>query len=91
MLRATSLINGRDFPDMFNLWSHTLPETNIAPENGWLEYEFPLGMAHFQGGYFSTNGFGIVGFGAPRCFFWDSKGQPKPSNLTNNADSCHIH
>ena len=21
----------------------------LAPENGWLEYEFPLGMAHFQG------------------------------------------
>ena len=26
-----------------------LPETNIAPENGWLEYKFPFGMAHFQG------------------------------------------
>ena len=23
-------------------------ETNIAPENGWLEDEFPLGMAYFQ-------------------------------------------
>ena len=22
----------------------TLPETNIAPENGWLEYYFPIGM-----------------------------------------------
>ncbi len=22
-----------------------LPETNIAPENGWLEDEFPFGMA----------------------------------------------
>ena len=21
----------------------TLPETNIAPENGWLEYYFPIG------------------------------------------------
>ena len=29
--------------------SYTLPETNIfAPENGWLEYYFPLGMAYFQ-------------------------------------------
>ena len=27
----------------------TLPETNIAPENGWLEDEFPFGMAYFQG------------------------------------------
>ncbi len=26
-----------------------LPETNIAPENGWLEDEFPSGMAKFQG------------------------------------------
>ena len=27
----------------------TLPETNIAPENEWLEYQFPFGMAYFQG------------------------------------------
>ena len=27
----------------------TLPETNIAPENGWLEYYFPFGMTYFQG------------------------------------------
>ena len=28
----------------------TLPETNISPENGWLEYYFPLGApAYFQG------------------------------------------
>ena len=26
----------------------TLSETNIAPENGWLEYYFPIGMAYFQ-------------------------------------------
>ncbi len=25
---------------------HTLPETNIAPENPWLEDEFPFGMAY---------------------------------------------
>ena len=30
-------------------WKITLPETNIAPENGWLEYYFPIGKAHFQG------------------------------------------
>ena len=28
---------------------NTLPETNIAPKNGWLEDEFPFGMAYFQG------------------------------------------
>ncbi len=27
----------------------TLPETNIAPENGWLEDVFPIGKAYFQG------------------------------------------
>ena len=36
-----------------NQWfwpSTTLPETNIAPENGWLEYYFPIGVpAYFQG------------------------------------------
>ena len=32
--------------------SVTLPETNIAPKNGWLEYYmyyFPIGEAYFQG------------------------------------------
>ncbi len=27
----------------------TLPETNITPENVWLEYYFPFGMIYFQG------------------------------------------
>ena len=27
----------------------TLPETNIAPKNGWLEYYFPIEEAYFQG------------------------------------------
>ena len=27
----------------------TLPKFNIAPENGWLEYYFPIGEAYFQG------------------------------------------
>ena len=27
----------------------TLPEANMAPENGWLEDEFPFGKAYFQG------------------------------------------
>ena len=29
----------QDFPG----WFVTIPETNIAPENGWLEDEFPFG------------------------------------------------
>ena len=28
--------------------SLTLPETNIAPKNGWLEYNFPIVEAYFQ-------------------------------------------
>ena len=28
---------------------NSLPETNIAPKNGWLEYYFPIGKAYFQG------------------------------------------
>ena len=28
---------------------NTLPKTNIAPTNGWLEYYFPIGEAYFQG------------------------------------------
>ena len=47
------------FVSFFEVWKnfnkkvamerYTLPETNIAPENGWLEYSFPFGMAYFQG------------------------------------------
>ena len=29
----------------FDMLKFTLPETNITPENGWLEYLFPFGMA----------------------------------------------
>ena len=28
---------------------YTPPETNVAPKNGWLEYNFPIGEAYFQG------------------------------------------
>ena len=28
---------------------HTLPETNIAPGNEWLEDEVPFGMVYFEG------------------------------------------
>ena len=30
--------------------TNTLPETNIAPENVWLEDDFPFGKPYFQGG-----------------------------------------
>ncbi len=36
-------------PSINTLKIYTLPETNIAPENGWLEYYFPIGEAYFQG------------------------------------------
>ena len=36
------------FGDLIQLMV-TLPETNIAPTNGWLEYYFPIGEAYFQG------------------------------------------
>ncbi len=38
------------YPSAPNTFSglDTLPETNIAPKNGWLEYYFPIGMAYFQ-------------------------------------------
>ena len=34
-------------------WEGTLPETNIAPKNGWLEYYFPIGDACSQGRFVS--------------------------------------
>ena len=40
------------FPIIFWFNTHidtTLPETNIDPENGWLEDYFPFGKAYFQG------------------------------------------
>ena len=33
----------------WKLKMNTLPKTDIVPENGWLEDEFPFGMAYFQG------------------------------------------
>ena len=33
---------------LLNFWGCILPETNIAPENGWLEYFFPFGMTIFR-------------------------------------------
>ena len=36
-------------PYILYIYTHTLPETNVAPENGWLEDYFPIGEAYFQG------------------------------------------
>ena len=33
---------------MLKVHLFTLPETNIAPENQWLEDAFPFGIAHLQ-------------------------------------------
>ena len=33
----------------FRGFASTIPETNIAPENGWLENYLPFGKAYFQG------------------------------------------
>ena len=43
----------KDFADYRYKWC-TLPKTNIAPKNGWLEYKpFLLGESYFQGRTFS--------------------------------------
>ena len=34
--------------------SYTLSETNIAPDNQWLEDEFPFGVAHVQAYHIKT-------------------------------------
>ena len=39
----------RGFKALRRLEIDTLPETNIAPENWWLEDEFPFRMTYFQG------------------------------------------
>ena len=52
---STSKVNSLPLQKMLsqkgemNKKSTTLPETNIAPTNGWLEYYFPIGEAYFQG------------------------------------------
>ena len=37
-----------DWHEIYGIW-YTLPETNMAPENWWLEDVFPIGNADFQG------------------------------------------
>ena len=41
-------VMGVQFARGWSCWK-PYPETNIAPENGWLEYYFPIGEAYFQG------------------------------------------
>ena len=40
----------------------TLPATNIAPENGWLEDEFPFGRPNFRGYVSFREGKGLQTF-----------------------------
>ena len=49
--RITSGWNGKNTVSKFakgDFFQVLPPETNIAPENGWLEYNFSFGMAYFQ-------------------------------------------
>ena len=48
----THILHGMNFERLAKLpILCILPETSMAPENGWLEYNFPFGtrMAYFQG------------------------------------------
>ena len=49
----------------------TLPETNIAPKNGWLEYYFPIGEAYFQVLFFRES--------LPQCHSTLNRTQPSTS------------
>ena len=42
--------------DHFLILAYTLPETNIAPRNGWLEYYFPIGFRPFFRGELLVSG-----------------------------------
>ncbi len=44
--RHLHLVGDGDIGDYVGV---TLPETNMAPENWWLEDEFPFGLTYFQG------------------------------------------
>ena len=50
-LTASSHLKMDGWNTILSYWEQTcyLHETNIAPENQWLEDEFPFGMARFQG------------------------------------------
>ncbi len=50
-LRDDWIVGATSYVRFIQIWflTTTLPETNIAPENGWLEYYFPIGEAYFQG------------------------------------------
>ena len=47
--KAKSVASDDFLSSLVLLTEDTLPETNIDPENGWLEYYFPIGKAYFQG------------------------------------------
>ena len=65
----------------------TLPKTNMAPTNGWLEYYFPIGEAYFQGRLLLVSG---------RVNFWfpgrDWRGESKrPVVFIHGFYSKHLH
>ena len=49
LLAVVACFNEEKPEDFQDTSRSTPPETNIAPENQWLEDEFPFGMAHVQG------------------------------------------
>jgi len=42
------LLSVNEINEMYIGYIHTLKLTANAPENGWLEYYFPIGKGHFQ-------------------------------------------
>ncbi len=51
-MEANFPLKTNEFPLKINGWSRGLPSLKLtakAPENGWLEYYFPIGEAYFQG------------------------------------------
>ena len=64
----------------------TLPETNIAPENGWLEDVFPFGKAYFQVLCLVSRSVTLNCFG----IFWKGflyKQSPQKGNALGNPQS----
>ena len=79
---GTQKIGGLWFGSMFLLFPKaTLPETNIAPGNQWLEDEIPFGMAHFQGLLLFVSGRVFSGSGRLFCCRW----------MASTKEWCLVH
>ena len=44
----STIVNHHFSPPLGGIFCFAFPETNIAPENGWLEYKIPFGKVTFQ-------------------------------------------